>query len=476
MNSTPAKFAVFWLLFLLPGFLYFSAFNGITSSNDGSHYALLRAVVDTGSPVVDPFLDYTERNDYSRYGDHYYSDRPPGTAILAAPFYLIGRALSDISPAIPSKWDAGNRAIGFMLLAPTCALFLLTFLFYRMQRRLLGVRPFYALLGSTAFLLATPAWKYGTSLFSHAFSACLIFGSVYLAMQMDPLGKTRASLLGLLLGASVAVEYQNAVVVLVVGLWVLGTRRIRTRETLFAFVAGGAAVAIPLLLYFKTCFGGWFSTSYSARVNDPWSRSIIATFSGSILDGLVGLLWINKDGAGWLLRMPFVAFGIVGFLRARDSAFRMLLLPLIVLVSMILLFSSHYTFHGFTGDGRYILPYLALALIPAPFCLQWTFDRWRPGGMAATTVFLLSMAWGFLGASSVLAHSFGQPELIMPFPYRSWWPHPYTELAKALPNLSNWPSFLVLYLLAGLVGLSVVAAMKALRARSSSVPRSVPVA
>ena len=104
---------------------------------------------------------------------------------------------------------------------------------------------------------------------------------------------------------------------------------------------------------------------------------------------------------------------------------------------MVLLFANHLTFHGYTGDTRYLVPYLALALIPAPLLMQWVYDRSRPAGAILVTLFGVGTVRGALGAISTLAHSWGKPEWQMPFPYDTWWPHPLEEMQKALSNSRN---------------------------------------
>src|SRR5436190_16129546 len=109
-------------LFVLVSSVYFATVVGVTSSNDGSQYALVRALVERRSFEISPYLDFTEHLDYAMHGDLRYSDRPPGTALAAAPLY----ALSWIAPAplvmLDSNHDAGNpRLIFALLLSPLAA-------------------------------------------------------------------------------------------------------------------------------------------------------------------------------------------------------------------------------------------------------------------------------------------------------------------------------------------------------------------
>ncbi len=452
------------LVGFVPAALYVAAFNGITCSNDGSHYALLRSIADTGSPVVDRYVAFTEHNDVSSANGHFYSDRPPGTAVLALPFYFLGRVLP--APQVPSKWDAGNRGLFWVLLAPMASVFLLAWLFWR-QQLALGVRPLFAVTGVLTLLLATTLWKYGTVLFSHGLCASLVFASVAMAMRREPLGWKAALGTGLMLGTLPTLEYQMSVPVAVTGLWLLLSRRVRGAGAVAALVGGGALALAALLLYFKLNFGGWFATSYSARVNDPWTTAS-GTFARSMAEGFVGLLFGSKLNHGWLMRMPFLLFGLAGFVVAYRRGARSVLLPAAILVTIVPLLSSYTVYDGNTGDGRYLVPFIALALLPAPLLLQAAFDRskWLGGGLLA--LFLALAVWGALGTVSLLAHAFGMPRVHLPYAYSSWLQGLWPDLVQALPNVRAVPVFAAGYWLVAGVALAGLAWRRRASARQSA--------
>ena len=81
-----------WGLFAFLLVLYSAGSLGIVCSNDGSHYALVRSLGDRASGSIDRYVHYTGFLDVSHFRGHWYSDRPPGTAVLALPFYLLGKA------------------------------------------------------------------------------------------------------------------------------------------------------------------------------------------------------------------------------------------------------------------------------------------------------------------------------------------------------------------------------------------------
>ena len=92
---------VLLLLVALLFTMYASSFPGMRNSNEGSHYALVRAMAK-GRLSIDDFEQYTRFVDYSKRDGHYYSDKPPGVSALALPLYVAGRLVSGST--------AGSRA------------------------------------------------------------------------------------------------------------------------------------------------------------------------------------------------------------------------------------------------------------------------------------------------------------------------------------------------------------------------------
>ena len=195
------------LIFLAVSSVYFATVSGITSSNDGSHYALLRALVDEGRFEIPTYAQYAEGNDLARVGDQVYSDRPPGTALLAAPLYIVGRALPPVGRALPSRHDAGNPALVYVMLLPVLAGAAAVVIFNALLVRW-GVRPAVALLTSLTLAFGTIHWKYSSVLFSHAPSTLLVLLAVWIALRAGWLGGLRTGTafgLGFALGLSVLV-------------------------------------------------------------------------------------------------------------------------------------------------------------------------------------------------------------------------------------------------------------------------------
>ena len=157
------------LLFVGISSLYFATVSGMTSSNDGSHYALTRAMAENGRFTLDPFDPYAEGNDIAIRDGRFYSDRPPGTALITTLFYQVATYLPTPLSPLPSKHDPHNPRLLYVMLLPVLAgsgTILLLYWFLRQQEIVMAP----AFITCLLVALGTIHWKYSTVLFSHALS------------------------------------------------------------------------------------------------------------------------------------------------------------------------------------------------------------------------------------------------------------------------------------------------------------------
>ncbi len=463
-----------FLLFVSLSAVYFATLGGITSSNDGSHFALLRTMIANRTFELRQFDDFAEGNDVAITPDgRLFSDRPPGTALAAIPFYLLGGPLPDPatpfpSAAAPSRHDAANPRLPYVLLLPVFAGAGAAALLYGLLRRL-GIRRAASLTAVLFFALGTTHWKYSTVLYSHALSAFLIVLAVSLALRLGEwkrAGWGWHALLGFVLGASVVVEYSNALLVIVVGLfwlwraWPAAFRR--PLSTVLPLVLGGLLPAAFLGWYNEVNFGGPFTLSYTYAVNYPWAGAFATTFSFPLLPGLRALLWWG-EGGGWCGGPPCVNQGL--FLL---SPVLLVALPGIVLwwrrrpvscglmmglfLIYLFLFAKHHTSHGFTADGRYLMPFIGLLVPALGFALDWLLTLrnrvWRIGVRSEKLGFhapLTLLVYGlfFLSLGNQARHiatsfnyTFDPAQLQLPLARPENWA---SFLGSLFPNAANWP-------------------------------------
>jgi hypothetical protein len=368
---------------------------GVVCPNDGSHYALVRALGDRHTVVIDEFVEYTRHIDISQRGAHFYSDRAPGTAFAALPFYLVARAagLSDV----------GRQEVCALLSVLVGALAVA--LTYGLGRRIgLGTRG--ATAAALTLALCTPHRSYSTALWSHAFSAFLVVLGAFLATPAKRSdGESREApssiagrlLLGLVAGYSISVDYSAAVVsALLLGVVAISTLR-RARpvslgllcKTLLPLGLGAGLGVLPALIYNDIAFGSPLRTGYSFHVLWPETRSLSTMYGGGFFEGLRGLLIDWR--AGLLLYSPILGLGFLYSLRfGRELGPRRALTTLAPWVLMLLLTSKHATWHGGGAhDARYLMLVMPLFCLPvgAAYVRATT-----PGRLHLfTTLFLLSL-------------------------------------------------------------------------------------
>jgi len=473
------------LLFIFVSSVYFATSAGLTSSNDGSHYALLRAMVDDHRFEISNFMGFAEGNDLAIRGDRVYSDRPPGMALLGAPFYLIGRALPTPIAPIPTRHDEGNPLVVYLMILPAVAGAGAVLIGYQITRSY-GLSTHASLTASLAFALASTNWKYGGVLFSHSVSALLILGGVGLALIITRAGRLRwlaALLLGLDLGLSVTVEYSNAIFVVAI-LAYIALSLVMYRSTMcraptntpsapeaggrsatwwlpLLGLALGLALPVGYLAWYNTAnFGGPLTTSYQFAVNYPWAASFKTTFDVPLRQGLPGMVWFGVDARGeenqgLFLLMPVTLAALPGVWLYVRKNWREAALTVGVFLIYLLLFAKHHTFSGFTCDGRYLAPFLGLWFIPLAFVVE-RFSEWHDRPTAKALAALLLYGLIFLSARNMMAHiafSYNyhlEPGLLL---RRSAHPQNWAYILGAIfVNLRNAP---LLWLVEG-IGLGVI--------------------
>ena len=413
-----ADWLVIVVLFIGLSSFYFATVSGITSSNDGSHYALTRTMVENHTFALMQFDNYAEGNDIAIRDGVFYSDRPPGTAVLSTLFYTLANYLPDPLTPLPSRHDAENPRLFYVMLLPVLAgasTAVLLYLFLRQQ----GVTMAGAGTAVIMFSLGTAQWKYSTVLFSHALSGFLVLLAVHTAVQLrrDSSQKwSRYLFLGFVLGFSVLVEYSNGLLVVLVGLFVFGRLRSgwwkRWWATAVPFAIGGLIPAAFLAYYDTVNFGSPLTLSYAYAINYPWAGNFASTFNWPLLPGLQALL-VWGEGGGWcnptcynqglFLLSPIMLLALPGFWFYFRRARRPFWLTTTIFLVYLLLFAKHFTSHGFTGDGRYLVPYLSLLAIPLAYAVDWLLN---PAQNPLRLALFAFIAYGlfFLSLRNMLLH------------------------------------------------------------------------
>lgn len=377
--------------------LYAASSNGIVSSNDGSHVALVKAIVEDGTFAIDRHIGFTRNLDYAEYDGRVYSDRPPGTALLTVPFYALLRWAGH-------RWftDPDHFILVGLSLVP--ALFgAASVLLVGATARMGGARFIWALFAAALYAFGTVQWRYGSALFSHGISAFFMLSIAFIVLRAEIKNRTLTAggkaLLGFLLGYALTVDYANVVGVFLASLFVwrrgLAGRGDGVAKR-WAILAAAAAVPVAFLLVYQwKCFGSPFSTSYSHHAQFLFYRKGLDVFSSNPLRGWLNFFFVeimNRNPDTWgadggvvytvLSTSPLLLVAFYGFFlfrRSHPSAGAFLMGAVFLGITVISLHKTYWGGPG-TADTRYILPWIALLAPAVAWALQDIWARLPQAG------------------------------------------------------------------------------------------------
>jgi len=383
-HTKPTRSKALLVFFLL--LLAYSYIHQGPGWNQNSRLDLLHAAFINKTLQIDAYQ--TNTGDKSYEGGHYYSEKPPGIAVLATPAFAISLLILDCFGLPPdstngwfvSGWITTVGSVGLITALGGVAMFVFL-------RRI--VEEHYALTATITVFLGACPFPYATMLFSHA----AIVGLICIALwaigddcffSIHQPNAPRASrrflsaedsarnasfsgrhlLAGACCGLAIASEFTSATAAgAVLALASLTTVK---RGLL---VAAGAV--LPLLLipaYNTACFGSPLAFGY---------QHLISTEFQGMNHGLFGITFPPKLSAAYLILLspqrglffwtPFFLIVFAGLRLFLQSASTLFWTSLIILIVHIVCIAGYYMPSGGAALGpRHlapILPFLALCSI-----------------------------------------------------------------------------------------------------------------
>jgi hypothetical protein len=477
---------------LLLCFTYF--FPHWADPNQNSRLDMVVAVVEDGTFQIDKYVHNTV--DYAKVGEHYYSDKAPGTAFLGIPLYAGLKVFLDMplmnglmtrlsnngafkatlrengSGILLEKVRFALAQVALTLIAAVLPSALLGVLIHRFSVRFKAGR--WARIGLVlGYGLLTPAFAYAWAFYGHQLSATLLIAAFWLAFQIEAANEKdqggqsnpqarqtsrlalRLLAIGLLLSYSVVTEYPSALIAGVLGLYTLyNLYRLGRWRQIGWMTPTAALVSAGWMAYNTAVFGGPLRLGYSEST--LWQTQHQTGFMSLTLPQ-GGAMWGITFGTfrGLFFLSPWLLLCIPGFwLWWRTNEYRPEFWVALTSGLAFFLFNASSTmwWGGFAVGPRYLLPALPFIVLPIAFVFRtWGNRMW----LRITVIFLsgwsLMITWGL-----TLAEQSFPPDTIHNPVLEYAWPNWHAgNIARNLGTVSGFGSLwslLPLLIIVALIG------------------------
>jgi hypothetical protein len=361
-----------WLAAIAVVYLYVVPyFPQIHSANELPRAYLVKAIVEDHTFAIDRGVAiWGGTADVSPSGGHQYSNKAPGSSLLAVPAYAVVRAV------------AGEPSLGVTLwicrvfagIAPMLAFLWLVWGFLARFAPDPAVRRLVVI----GYALGSLAMTYSILFYSHQLGAICIASAWILALDVadGKRGLAAMAVAGLLAGAAPLVDYQAVFAALPVAVHVLARlwRRPGLPRAVAVAVAGAALPIATLLAYHAVCFGSPWRTGYDASTT-------FAVFHQHGFLGITALrgaaFWgsLGRPDNGLIALSPWWLLAIPGGVALWQRGERGATLVAISVAVIYVLFISSINFWrgGWEVGPRYIAAMLPFLLPPIAALLE----RWR---------------------------------------------------------------------------------------------------
>lgn len=402
---------LFLAVYLLPMFPHGG------SANELTRWATAASLVENGSfetSWTEPLIG--KNVDTARVGEKTYSNKAPGTAVLAAPLY----ALSRIFVGPPNASNIRTSWFVMRLFIGTLPLLLLGLWLYRK-----GADEF----SLATVLFATPLFLYSLLFFSHVFVAVLVYFAFRLLYDARDAPLKNCFWAGLLSGLAVTSEFPAVFAIFVFAAGLLFTAKRERYRRLSYFILGGAPFALLLLLYNNALFGSPFSISYAHESFPEWagvaSQGVFGIGFPTLSNGLLLLL---SPSRGLLFYSPILILSVIVLFNSRErTSLRHRIKTWAVIVSFLIMCGHGAAHGGWAMGARYLILILPLLLDSFVRAEVSKFSSIAQGALFAASLFLCTIP--------ALTFPFPPPEF--GFPHNNFWKPFLVDEHWFTPTLAN---------------------------------------
>lgn len=333
--------------------------------NEWSRLYLTLAIAEEGRFAVDTQVErYGPLEDLARHDGRFYSDKPPGSALLMAPVaWLLRRTV------LPEASGGAPMLVALRMLCVTLPALAFWFATRRTFAELAGSAD-RGLAVTVAGALGTSFFVYATNLFGHVQAAILAFAgflAIRSAARASGAAEGRLALAGLCLGVALATDAILLLAVPLLALYAILCRPTGRLRSATALLAGALPPAAFLAAYNHACFGSPWSAG-ALHLVDPgyreaYARGILGVQAPD-LRGLLELTLLPRRGLLWL--SPVMLLAPLGLLRlAARPGRRAEALAAAGAALAVLLFATttvDWT-AGWSFGSRYLVPAIPFLLV-----------------------------------------------------------------------------------------------------------------
>ncbi|MBN2392775.1 MAG: glycosyltransferase family 39 protein [Anaerolineae bacterium] len=360
--------------------------NAFVTGNETSHFVLVQALVEGHTFVLDTFLPPVPL-DLSAYAGHFYSNKPPGFALLMTPGYIVfryvllplwsSRPIPDFLPIFPAALGGIAVALTYLLAVD------------------LGLNRKSAAIGALVAGLATIQVVYAISFMYNVASITFLLLALWASFRYREKRQWPfLSLAAFCSGYSVLINFSMGVILLPLAFYLFRVllqdrQRSYFYRNLVFFLASGLVPLVFLGFYNFRCFGSPFVTAYShyqapdfVQFQDP----VEAYTGGNLFAGLWGFLFSASKGL--FVYTPILGLALPGlYLSLRERRVRPEWLTVVTTIAVnIMLFAQYRYWYG----GHFVGPRHILPILPLVALLMARFLDYLPGWLrAGVSVFAL---------------------------------------------------------------------------------------
>ena len=368
---------VFVLLAAIFGYFYQDpAWNG------NSRIALTFAIVRDGTLTIDPYPKDPNSGlgtgDIAEYNGHLYTDKAPGSSLIAALVYFPLFWLTRLA-GISLEVAVVKQILTFFALGLPSAISGALVYSWCVQVSGSSLR---SLIVTLAVYLGTMIFPYSVVFFGHQLAGAFLFAAFFVIFQLKagsgPGRSWMYVLIGLLVGLAILTEYPPGLIALFLGIYylvvVFQKKIFSPGRSVGLPILGGLLPLLLLMGYNWACFGSPTAIGYQNLPNQMFSTAMAAGFMGihrpslhvlfyETFHPMMGLFWQSP-----VLLLTFV--GAAASLYTRKWRTEVALAGAAA-VGMLLLNGGYFMWWGGHALGTRaiipMLPFLAIPLILVPW-------------------------------------------------------------------------------------------------------------